>query len=113
MDPPDHTRMRRLVARAFTARRMEQLRPRAQEVVDGLLDRIVEQGPPADLVEGLALPLPITMICELLGVPVEDRDRFRDWSDAVLAITAYTPDQIAAARDELKAYLAELVQQRR
>lgn len=113
MDPPDHTRMRRLVAKAFTARRMEQLRPRAQEVVDGLLDRIVEQGPPADLVEGLALPLPITMICELLGVPVEDRDRFRDWSDAVLAITAYTPDQIAAARDELKAYLAELVQQRR
>jgi cytochrome P450 RapN len=113
MDPPDHTRLRRLVAKAFTARRMEQLRPRAQEVVDGLLDRIVAQGPPADLVEDLALPLPITMICELLGVPFEDRDRFRCWSDTVLAITAYTPDEIATARDELKEYLAELVQQRR
>ncbi|AHH94990.1 cytochrome P450 [Kutzneria viridogrisea] len=113
MDPPDHTRLRKLVAKAFTARRMEGLRPRAQEVVDELLDRMIEQGPPADLVEGLALPLPITMICELLGVPYEDRDRFRAWSDAVLSLTAHTVDQIAEARDELKAYLAGLVEQRR
>src|SRR5437879_1772756 len=69
MDPPEHTRLRKLVARAFTARRVEMLRPRAQEVVDGLIDDIIAQGPPADLVESLALPLPITMICELLGVP--------------------------------------------
>jgi cytochrome P450 RapN len=89
------------------------LRPRAQEVVDGLLDAIEAQGPPADLVEGLALPLPITMICELLGVPYEDRDRFRAWSDAALAFDAYTPEEIQAGRDGLKAYLAGLVAKHR
>jgi cytochrome P450 RapN len=109
MDPPDHSRLRKLVAKAFTMRRIEMLRPRAQEVVDGLLDDIEAQGPPADLVEGLALPLPITMICELLGVPYEDREQFRAWSDAALALTAYTTDEIADAREQLKAYLARLI----
>ncbi|HTI20805.1 MAG TPA: cytochrome P450 [Kutzneria sp.] len=113
MDPPDHSRLRKLVAKAFTMRRIEMLRPRAQEVVDGLLDAIEAQGPPADLVEGLALPLPITMICELLGVPYEDRDRFRAWSDAALAFDAYTPEEIQAGRDGLKAYLAGLVAKHR
>ena len=113
MDPPEHTRLRRLVAKAFTSRRIEQLRPRVQEVVDGLLDRIVEQGPPADLVEELDWPLPITMICELLGVPFEDRDRFRAWSDAVLSVTAHTPEEFVDARGQLTAYLAGLVAQRR
>ena len=109
MDPPDHSRLRKLVAKAFTMRRIEMLRPRAQEVVDGLIDDIEAQGPPADLVEGLALPLPITMICELLGVPYEDRDQFRAWSDAALAITAFTPDEIVQGRDGLKKYLTSLV----
>ncbi|MFI9380239.1 cytochrome P450 [Kutzneria sp. NPDC052558] len=109
MDPPDHSRLRKLVAKAFTMRRIEMLRPRAQEVVDGLLDDIEAQGPPADLVEGLALPLPITMICELLGVPYEDRAQFRAWSDAVLSLTAHSVEEIQAGRDALKAYLADLV----
>ena len=109
MDPPDHSRLRKLVAKAFTMRRIEMLRPRAQEVVDGLLDAIEAQGPPADLIEGLSLPLPITMICELLGVPYEDRDQFRAWSDAALAITAFTPDEIVQGRDGLKNYLTSLV----
>ncbi|KAA2266134.1 cytochrome P450 [Solihabitans fulvus] len=113
MDPPEHSRLRRLVAKAFTARRVEQLRPRAQQVVDGLLDDLVAQGSPADLVEGLALPLPITMICELLGVPTEDRDRFRAWSDTVLALTAFSPEEIEVAIAELNGYLAGLIQQRR
>jgi cytochrome P450 RapN len=113
MDPPDHSRLRKLVAKAFTMRRIEMLRPRAQEVVDGLLDDIEAQGPPADLVEGLALPLPITMICELLGVPYEDRDKFRAWSDAALAFNAFTLEEIQAGRDGLRGYLAGLVAQRR
>jgi cytochrome P450 RapN len=113
MDPPDHSRLRKLVAKAFTMRRIEMLRPRAQEVVDGLLDDIEAQGPPADLVEGLALPLPITMICELLGVPYEDRDKFRAWSDAALSLTACTVDEIQQGRDGLKAYLTTLVAKHR
>lgn len=63
MDPPDHTRLRRLVAKAFTARRVERLRPRTQEVADRLVGRMRSTGPPADLVEDFALPLPITVIC--------------------------------------------------
>jgi cytochrome P450 RapN len=113
MDPPDHSRLRKLVAKAFTMRRIEMLRPRAQEVVDGLLDTIEAQGPPADLVEGLALPLPITMICELLGVPYEDRDSFRAWSDAALAFNAFTVEEIQAGRDGLRTYLAGLVAKHR
>ena len=113
MDPPDHTRLRRLAARAFTSRRMEELRPRIQRIVDDLLDGLIAAGPPAELIEGLALALPITVICELLGVPFNDRDRFRAWSERVVSITAYDAEEIAAAGAALKGYLAELVEHRR
>jgi cytochrome P450 len=113
MDPPDHTRLRRLVAKAFTARRTEMLRPRAEKIVGDLLDAVEAQGPSADLIEALALPLPITVICEMLGVPVEDRVDFRRWSDKALAITAFTPEEIVAAVDDLRHYIAGLVAQRR
>src|SRR5437879_2975177 len=68
-DPPDHTRLRRLVSKAFTARRVAELRPRVQEITDALLEAIVPAGK-ADLIEDFALPLPVTVISELLGVPV-------------------------------------------
>ncbi|MFD7653223.1 cytochrome P450 [Actinosynnema sp. NPDC059797] len=113
MDPPDHTRLRKLVAKGFTARRTEQLRDRAQEIVDGLLDAVEEQGPPADLVEALAMPLPIAIICEMLGVPFEDRARFRAWSDAAMAITAFRPEEIVAANEALRGYIAGLVEAKR
>jgi cytochrome P450 len=76
VDPPDHSRLRRLVSAAFTPRRVEELRPRVQAVVDQLLDDIAEAGPDAriDLVAAFAFPLPFTVICELLGVPEADRD---------------------------------------
>lgn len=109
MDGNEHARLRRLAAGAFTNRRMEQLRPRVQEVVDGLLDRMIERGPHADLVRDLAVPLPITMICELLGVPYADRERFGAWTDAALALSAYTPEEIVHAREALKDYLVALV----
>ncbi len=113
IDPPEHSRLRRLAARAFTSRRMDDFRPRVQAIVDGLLDGLIAAGPPAELIEGLALPLPITVICELLGVPFADRDRFRAWSERVVSITAYSAAEIEAAGAALKGYLAELVERRR
>ncbi|MFE2752863.1 cytochrome P450 [Actinosynnema sp. NPDC059335] len=113
MDPPDHTRLRKLVAKAFTARRTEQLRERAQGIVDGLLDGMEEQGPPADLVEALAMPLPITIICEMLGVPFDDRRDFRAWSEAAVAITAFSHEEILAAGQSLRTYIAGLVGRKR
>jgi cytochrome P450 len=82
-DPPRHTRLRRLVAREFTGRRVAALRPRIQQVTDELLDAMLPLGR-ADLIESLAFPLPMTVICELLGVPDLDRGRFRRWSQALV-----------------------------
>ena len=113
MDPPDHTRVRRLVSREFTARRVEQLRPRAQELVDDLLDPIEAAGSPAELISQLAEPLPILMICELLGVEYKDRDMFRGWATAFMTSTGRSIEEILGAHDALNEYLAGLVAQRR
>ena len=75
MDPPGHTRLRRLSAQAFTVRRIAALRPRIQEIADDLLRAMTGHGPPADLVEEFAFPLPTAVICELLGVPFAGRER--------------------------------------
>ncbi|WP_051855509.1 cytochrome P450 [Streptomyces sp. NRRL S-1868] len=112
-DPPEHTRLRRPAARAFTARRAERLRPRVREIAEAAAHRLAAQGPPADLVEGFALPVPIAVICELLGVPAADRDRFRGWSDTVLSTSGATREDFGAATGELKAFMAALLAQRR
>ncbi|GHJ35664.1 cytochrome P450 [Streptomyces sp. TS71-3] len=96
-DPPHHTRLRGLVGRAFTPRHAKALGPRVQEVTDELLDALLAgPGDTADLVEALAFPLPIAVICELLGVPAADREAIREWSrkatrfeDARLSTTRY------------------------
>ncbi|MDQ1521828.1 MAG: hypothetical protein QOI55_2901 [Actinomycetota bacterium] len=80
MDPPDHTRIRGLVQQAFTPRMVEQIRPRAQHLVDELIDAAMAHGDTIDLVAEIAYPFPVTIICELLGVPVADHARFADWS---------------------------------
>ncbi|MFD9358928.1 cytochrome P450 [Streptomyces sp. NPDC060031] len=108
-DPPHHTRLRRLVAREFTARRMEAMRPRVQQITDELLDEMAarpERG--ADLIKALAFPLPMTVICELLGVPDLDRDRFRHWSNEVVAPTPGVLDN--NAHQQLSSYLDELIE---
>ncbi|WP_328617550.1 cytochrome P450 [Amycolatopsis sp. NBC_00355] len=113
LDPPDHSRLRRLVMKAFTMRRIDALRARAREIADGLVDTMLTQGPPADLVEAFALPFPVTVICELLGVPFEDRGDFRVWSDAFLSTTKFTPDEVLDAMTKMREYMAGLIAQRR
>jgi cytochrome P450 len=114
MDPPDHTRLRGLMAKAFTTRRVERLRPRVQEITAGLLDAVAARGE-ADLIEDLAVPLPVQVICELLGVPASDRARFREWT-AVLTVPALTPEARAHRREVARAfngYLIEVIAERR
>ena len=113
MDPPEHSRLRRLVAKAFTTRRVEQLRPRARQITGSLLTGMAEAGPPADLVESLALPMPVMVICELLGVPYADRASFQVWTGGLMSTTALTPEQRAGHVADLSSYLAGLVGQRR
>jgi cytochrome P450 len=113
LDPPAHTRLRRLVAKAFTARRVEQLRVRAEQTAGDLLDELSKAGPPADLVACFAVPLPGLMICELLGVPYADRDQFTEWVAAFMAVTALTTDERNARLGNLAAYLTALAAQRR
>ncbi|MGK4596386.1 cytochrome P450 [Amycolatopsis sp. w19] len=113
MDPPDHTRLRTLVAKAFTMRRVELLRPRVAELAAGLIEDMKAKGQPADLVEDYALPIPVAVICELLGVPVEDRPKFRVWSDAALSTSPLTTEEMMANQDELRAYMHVLVEQHR
>jgi cytochrome P450 len=112
LDPPEHSRLRRLVAKAFTVRRVELLRPAAQRIVDGLLDTMMDAGAPADLSEALCWPLPITIICELLGVPLGDREQFQSWTDRLMVVSG-DPSDAVAARDELSAYIAWLIARRR
>jgi cytochrome P450 len=113
MDPPDHTRIRRVVAKAFTMRQVERLRGRIRDVADEQLDEMAAQGPPADLVHGLAVPLPVVMICELFGIPYQDRERFRRYSDVFVATTAHDAAEIDRSRTALEEYLQDLLEQRR
>ena len=109
MDPPDHTRLRMLVAKAFTVRRVEALRPRAREITRDLVRDMIAAGPPVDLVDGFALSLPVAVICELLGVPVADRPRFRVWSDNALSTSRLTAEQFEASREEMRDYMRGLI----
>lgn len=112
-DPPRHTQVRSLVTRAFTARRVEGLRPVAQRITDGLLADMASGPRPAELNEALAFPLPITVICLLLGVPGEDREQFRRSVDGFLSISTLPPDEVARCRQDLWKYLGDLIESKR
>ncbi|MET9482759.1 cytochrome P450 [Streptomyces sp. NPDC006638] len=112
-DAPDHTRLRKLVAPAFTVRRIEAMRPGIQRTVDELLDAMEKGGPGGDVVSGLSGPLPIITIGDLLGVPREDQGRFREWSDRMFTTSPDTLQAAVAAREALIGYLAAMVQERR
>ncbi|MYX74529.1 cytochrome P450 [Streptomyces sp. SID3915] len=110
MDAPHHTRLRRLVAGEFTARRIEALRPRVEEITGRLLDAMVPAGR-ADLVDAFAFPLPMTVICELIGVPDLDRDSFRHLSNAIVAPVARDAEEKAV--HAMGDYLDELIADKR
>ncbi|MGW4235444.1 cytochrome P450 family protein [Streptomyces sp. NPDC004749] len=110
LDPPDHTRLRKLVAPEFTTRRVEALRPRIQRIADELLDAAIPAGS-GDLVDAFAFPLPIIVICELLGIPPGDRDSFRAWSNKILTPTG--PDDAREGSLLLRAYLDDLIEDKR
>jgi cytochrome P450 len=116
MDPPDHTRLRRIVSRAFTPKVISGLRPYVQQVVDDLLDPLA--GRDVDLVTTFSDLIPVTVVCELLGVPHEDHERCRAWSEEIaLAIEPVVPDEhlrrADAATRAYRDYFAELVAERR
>ncbi|MFI5993674.1 cytochrome P450 [Streptomyces sp. NPDC051362] len=109
-DPPQHTRLRSLIAREFTPRRVAALAPRIQEITDELLDAMLPRGH-ADLVESFAYPLPLTVICELLGVPAPDRATFRALSSEAVAPTSAESEYDAFVR--LAGYLRDLIEDKR
>ncbi|HKN95631.1 MAG TPA: cytochrome P450 [Pseudonocardiaceae bacterium] len=109
-DPPDHDRLRRLVSRAFTVRRIEDLRPRIEQITAGLLDAI-DPGGEVDLVDRFAFPLPVTVICELLGMPEADRADFRAWSNVL--VSGGHRDTLREAMDSVAAALTALVAAKR
>lgn len=119
-DPPDHTRLRSLVSKAFTPRVVETLRPRIQAVVDDLLARVAGAGS-MDLIEQFAYPIPVVVICEMLGVPVEDHEQFKTWGldiarglDAILLpLDSDVGPRSIAARRALSGYFRELIARRR
>lgn len=112
-DPPDHTRLRKLVAKAFTQRRVQQLRARVHELAEELVDAMVARGTPVDLVEHFALSLPVVVICELIGVPVADRPKFRAWSDGFLSTNEITAQQYEANEAGFREYMSGLIAARR
>ena len=113
-DGDDHRRLRRLVTKAFTPKRVEELRPRIQAIADDLLD-VVEARGEMDLSAEYAFPLPITVIAELLGVPTADQHRFKEWSDAIIT-PAFEPDDMERFSELMGAfvsYLTDFFAQRR
>jgi cytochrome P450 len=110
-DPPDHTRLRRLVAKVFTARRIEELRPRVEQLSAALIARMAPEER-TDLVEDYAVQLPIQVICELLGVPVEDQEDFRRWTGVMVAGSASTAG-IPEAAAAFLGYLRDLIAHKR
>jgi cytochrome P450 len=113
MDPPEHTRLRKLVASAFTSRRVEALRPRVAGIVSELIDAMLDRPQPADLAAGFSLPLPARVICEMLGVPAEDTGQFHAWSDTVIGDWQRDSDQIMTALVELYGYFGRLIEIKR
>ncbi len=108
LDPPEHSRLRRMLTPEFTIRRMKRLEPRIVEIVDAQLDAMESAGPPVDLVENFALPIPSLVICELLGVPYDDREDFQRRSVRQLDFSVPIPERLELQRQG-RAYMTTLV----
>ncbi|WP_329140796.1 cytochrome P450 [Streptomyces sp. NBC_01476] len=112
IDPPDHTRLRRLVSKAFTPRRVAEFAPRVAELTDRFIDGFAGRGE-ADLIHEFAFPLPIYAICDLLGVPAEDQDDFRDWAGMMIRHGKGPRGGVARSVKRMRAYLVELIHRKR
>jgi cytochrome P450 len=112
LDPPEHQRLRRMLTPEFTIRRMKRLEPRIVEIVDAQLDAMESTGPPADLVSSFALPIPSLVICELLGVPYEDREEFQQRSTRQLDLSLPISERLELVRRG-RTYMASLVERSR
>ncbi|GAA3015982.1 cytochrome P450 [Kitasatospora albolonga] len=112
MDPPDHTRIRRLVSQAFTPRRIAALRPAVERTAEELIDAIAPLGR-AELISAYAAPLPITVICDLLGVPADHRHDFRAWTDTLVAPDPARPQDAKAAVGAMLGFFTELIARKR
>ncbi|MFB0843093.1 cytochrome P450 family protein [Paenibacillus oleatilyticus] len=114
VDPPDHTRLRRLASKAFTPHTIEGLRPRIQQIADELLDAVQERGR-MDLITDFAYPLPITVISEMLGIPAADRDQFREWTRKLLnaSLDPKQEDTVSEVLDKFVEYIKTLLAEKR
>jgi cytochrome P450 len=112
-DPPQHTRLRKLVQKGLSPRRVKAMRDSAVAFANSLIDDMVARGGPVDLVPSYSLPLPIQMLSDLLGVPAADRERFERWSSAFLSVSGKSPEEAGADIGELGAYMAGLIAERR
>jgi len=112
LDPPEHQRLRRMLTAEFTIRRMKLLEPRIVEIVDAQLDVMEKAGPPVDLVANFALPIPSLVICELIGVPYDDRDDFQQRSARQLDLSIPIPERLELQRQS-RAYMRSLVERSR
>ncbi|SDL30284.1 cytochrome P450 family protein [Nonomuraea jiangxiensis] len=115
-DPPDHTRLRRLVSAAFTRRRIEGLEPEIRRIVGRLLDEVSaagEQGAPVDLLTTFGYPLPLTVISELIGIPADRRDDFQEWTKVAINGSVHPAETFVAAATSLIDYIRELIAQKR
>lgn len=108
LDPPDHTRLRRSVAAAFTAKGVERVRERSRRMLDELVDELVQDGPPADLTATVLSPFPIAVICELMGVPAADRQGMHTWTQLILS-SSHGAKASERAKSEMGAYFADLI----
>ncbi|MEU9291108.1 cytochrome P450 [Streptomyces sp. NPDC048275] len=111
LDPPDHTRLRRSVAAAFTARGVERVRERSRRMLDELVDELLQDGPPADLTATVLSPFPIAVICELMGVPALDRQSMHTWTQLILS-SSHGAEVSEKAKDEMSAYFSKLIGER-
>ncbi|MFI6370208.1 cytochrome P450 [Streptomyces sp. NPDC050546] len=108
LDPPDHTRLRRSVAAAFTARGVERVRERSRRMLAELVDEMLQDGPPADLTAAVLSPFPIAVICELMGVPAADRQDMHSWTQLILS-SSHGAEVSEKAKQEMSSYFADLI----
>jgi biflaviolin synthase len=111
LDPPNHTRLRRSVAAAFTARGVERVREKSRRMLEELVDEMLQEGPPADLTAAVLSPFPIAVICELMGVPAVDRQSMHLWTQLILS-SSHGAEVSEKAKDEMGAYFAKLIGER-